>query len=174
MMDLSLQIPPLHTARLTLRGPMASDLPAYVAYCASERSRFVRGPYDAAQAFDKLAAMIGHWSIRGFGRYVITLDGAPIGHAGPLQCEDGTEPELTWSLWRGDMEGHGYATEAARAVWAHLSDDLGWDEIKMFILPDNHGSLRVADRIAATRTTEPAPEWYPGALTYRLLRERAA
>ena len=35
----------LTTDRLVLRHPQASDLPAYTAYCTSDRSRFVRGPF---------------------------------------------------------------------------------------------------------------------------------
>ena len=161
----------LTTDRLTLRQPQAGDLPAYTAYCASDRARFVRGPFTAPEAFDKLAAMIGHWTLRGFGRYVIEHRGAPIGHVGPMQLGDTSAPELTWTLWDGAAEGHGFATEAAKRVRDHLLTDLGWPELIILVQPDNMPSRRLADRIGANLTDDPAPDWYPGCLTYRLTAE---
>jgi len=157
----------LDTARLHLRPPQASDLPAYTAYCASDRSRFVRGPFSAAEAFDKFAAITGHWTLRGYGRYVMTRQGHPIGHVGPLHLDTAEPAEMTWTLWDAGSEGQGYATEAARSVWAHLCA-AGWDEMIIRIQPDNHGSVAIARRIGAVQTDETAPDWYPGALTFRL------
>ena len=164
----------LTTARMTLRMPRASDLPAYTAYCASDRTRFVRGPFTAPQAFDKYAAIAGHWALRGFGRYIMERGGTPIGHVGPMQLDETQPPELTWTLWDAAYEGHGYATEGARAVRDHLFGDLHWTRMIIYVLPDNTGSARIAERIAATLTDAPAPDWYPGCLTYRLLAEVAA
>lgn len=161
----------LHTERLTLRRPEPSDLPAYTAYCASERSHFVRGPFTAPQAFEKLATMAGHWILRGYGRYIMVRDGAPIGHVGPLHLGDTSAPEFTWTLWDGAYEGQGLATEAARAVKQHLLVENGWPEMVILIQPNNHASRAIADRIGAKITDAPAPEWYPGCLTYRLRAE---
>lgn len=161
----------LQSKRLTLRKPQASDLASYVRFFASERSHFLRGPVSAAEAFDKLAAMIGHWEIRGFGRYVIEHEGHPIGHAGPLAIEDPETPELTWSLWQAEAEGHGYATEALQAVSQHLLDDQGWAALTILIQPDNLPSRRLAERLGAVATDAPAPDWYAGAMTYQLTAE---
>ncbi len=158
----------LNTERLHLRRPQAADLPAYTAYCASDRSAFVRGPFTAVEAFDKFASIIGHWTLRGFGRYVIELNGAPIGHVGPLAMDDIDPPEFTWTLWDGTAEGHGFATEAALRVRDHLFGDLGWPQMVIRIMPDNKGSIRIAERIGATLMDEPAPDWYAGSVTYRL------
>lgn len=158
----------LTTDRLTLRQPDYRDLAPYTAYCTSDRSRFTGGPFDAVQAFDKLAAMIGHWTLRGFGRYTIMLGEQSIGHVGPLAMDDSHAPEMTWTLWDPAAEGHGYATEAARRVQAHLFDDLGWTDLIIRILPDNHGSRAIAERVGARLTDEPAPAWLEGALTYRV------
>ncbi|MCV3271783.1 GNAT family N-acetyltransferase [Roseobacter sinensis] len=160
--------PTLTTARLTLRMPKATDLPAYTAYCASERSRFVRGPFTAQEAFDKFAAIIGHWTLRGFGRYVMEYEGRAIGHVGPLAVVTDTPPELTWTLWDGTFEGRGFATEAAQAVKTHLFEDLGWPEMLVLVQPENIGSRRIAEKVGARKTDEDAPAWYPGCLTYRL------
>lgn len=164
----------LSTPRLTLRTPEAGDLPAYTAYCASDRSRFVGGPYSAVQAFDKMAAMIGHWSLRGFGRYVIEVDGRAAGHVGPLQMDDSHAPEMTWTLWDAAHEGHGYAHEAAKTVASHLMEDQGWRELVIRIMPDNTPSRRLAEKLGAVLTDDPAPHWMPDATTYWLRKGEAA
>ncbi|MEL7098046.1 MAG: GNAT family N-acetyltransferase [Pseudomonadota bacterium] len=159
----------LSTARLTLRKPLAGDVPAYTAYCMSDRAGFVGGPFTEAQAFEKYCAMAGHWALRGYGRYVMVHNGAPIGHVGPLGIDAG-QPEMTWTLWDGAAEGKGLATEAATAVWDHLRAQ-DWPEMIIRILPDNAASIAIARRIGATQTDEAAPAWYEGALTFRLRRE---
>lgn len=164
----------IDTARLSLRKPEAGDLPAYQAYCASDRSRFVKGPFSPEQAFEKLAAMIGHWELRGFGRYVIRHQDQSVGHVGPLALSDAEAPEMTWTLWRDDVEGKGFATEAARAVSDHLIGDCGWPQMIIRVLPENTGSVRIAERLGARRTDEAAPAWYPGAITFRLEGAAAA
>jgi len=160
----------ISTERLTLRRPGRDDLAAYTAFCASPRSVFVKGPFPASRAFEKLATMVGQWALRGFGRYVMVLDDAPIGHVGPLSYCDNTTPELTWTLWDGAQEGRGFATEAARAVARHLFDDLNWDQLDILVLPDNNGSIRVAQKLGAALTDRPAPDWYQGCHTYELRR----
>ncbi len=164
----------LSTPRLTLRMPQAADLPAYTAYCASARSRFVRGPFTEQEAFDKFAAIIGHWTLRGFGRYVMEHQNRPIGHVGPFASVSDAAPELTWTLWDGTCEGQGLATEAAQAVKTHLFDDLGWSEMVVLVQPDNIGSRRIAEKVGARKTYDAAPAWYPGCLTYRLTAQTPA
>lgn len=160
----------LITPRLILRQPKPADLPAYTAYCGSERSVFAGGPFDAIKAFEKFCAMIGHWAMRGFGRYVMERGGEPIGHVGPLALTKDT-PELTWTLWDGSVEGQGYASEAAHATARHLLVDCGWDELQINILEENHASKAVADRIGARPSNRRAPNWYPDAVVYDLTSE---
>jgi len=164
----------ISTPRLTLRAPEAGDLGAYTAYCASDRSQYVGGPYNAVQAFDKLAAMIGHWPLRGFGRYVITHDTGPVGHVGPLQMDDSHAPEMTWTLWDGAHEGQGFASEAADAVRQHLLDEQHWPELIIRIMPNNTASRRLAEKLGAKLSDDPAPHWMPNAVTYWLRRGEAA
>lgn len=159
----------LTTNRLILRQPVIADLPAYVSYCASPRTEFVGGPFDAAKAFEKFAAMSGHWALRGFGRYVMVKDDHPIGHVGPLQPDDSQDPEFTWTIWDGEHEGHGLAIEAAKVVRQHLLTDCGWDRMIVHVMPDNGRSCRIAERLGAQLLDEPAPSRYPDALTYHLM-----
>jgi len=144
-----LAIPPLTTDRLTLRGFEARDYPAYRAYYTGPRTSGVGGPLPVAQVFQRFCAMIGHWQMRGFGRFAITLTGEDVafGHAGPMQHGDG-ETEMTWTLWDGAREGFGYATEAAGATLQHFFSN-GRETILAFIEADNAASLRVAERLGA-------------------------
>ncbi len=163
----------LVTARLVLRRPEAGDFPAYAAYCTSDRARFVGGPFDATRAFEKFAAMAGHWDLRGFGRYVMTCENEPIGHVGPLQLMIDEPPEMTWTLWDGALEGKGLAREAASAVTAHLLDDLGWQTVILRIAADNAPSRQLAERLGAVPCDIPAPAWMPDVVTYRLAQVAA-
>ena len=53
--------------------------------------------------------------------------------------------------------GHGYATEAARAVLAFAFDELGLDEVISFTTAENVRSQRVMERIGMTR--DPADDF---------------
>lgn len=141
----------LLTQRTVLRMPRAGDLAAYTAYCLSDRTAFTGGPFTAQAAFDKFAAMLGHWQIHGFGRWVIEFNGEPVGHVGPLQQVDAPMPELTWTLWAAGHEGKGLASEAAGAAARHLLADCGWPALAILIDPRNTASIRVAQRLGATR-----------------------
>ncbi len=160
--------PVLTTKRMRLRKPDAGDMAAYTAYCTGPRTKFAGGPFSEVQAFEKLCEMAGQWVMRGYGRYVMELDGRAIGHVGPLHVDSSQLPEFTWTLWDGTLEGQGYPTEAAIEVRRHLFNDLGWSEMIVRIMPDNKGSRRIAEKIGATLTDEPAPAWFAGCLTYRL------
>ncbi|WP_146346196.1 GNAT family N-acetyltransferase [Falsiphaeobacter marinintestinus] len=164
----------LKTERLTLRPIAAEDLDAFRAYCLSDRTQFVGGPTDSIRAFEKFAAMAGHWPLRGFGRYVIDLDGHGIGHAGPMQLDDNDVPELTWSLWSKDVEGQGYATEAVLCILDHVLNDLRWTDLIARVHHDNVASLAVARRANGMLDTQAAaPDWLPQSVTFRFFQEAA-
>lgn len=167
----------LETERLILRRPEAADLPFYAAYCAGPRTRFVGGPVDAARAFEKFCAMVGHWAVRGFGRFVfLARSGSrPLGHAGALRIDAGEPAELTWTIWDGRDEGHGYAGEAAAAARDHFFVLTGEARAVARIARENAASRRLAERIGgALDEAAPAPPWMPGAVTYRFARGDAA
>ena len=159
----------LETPRLTLRPPERADLPAYRAYCQSDRTRFTGGPYSAVQAFDKLAAMIGHWDIRGFGRLVLCnrSTGRPLGHVGALQMLDDSVPEMTWTIWSGADSGQGFAQEAASAYLTHAKDALPFTTLLARIMPENSASRRLAVRLGGVLDKgASSPTWMPDALTF--------
>ncbi|TCO74248.1 GNAT family N-acetyltransferase [Rhodovulum euryhalinum] len=143
-------IPTIRTARLTLRAPGPQDVAPMAAFYASERSRFVGGPKDAEGAWRQLAAEIGHWTLRGYGHWIVeeTATGTACGMVGLWNPEGWPEPELGWDLFDG-FEGRGYATEAALAAREHAYGTLGWRTAISLVHPENTASARVADRLGA-------------------------
>ena len=73
---------------------------------------------------------------------------------------DDPAPELGWML-APEHRGQGYATEAARALRDHGLTLL--PDLFSYIRADNAASLRVAERLGATRV--PCP--FPDAVAYR-------
>jgi RimJ/RimL family protein N-acetyltransferase len=143
-------IPTLHTERLILRAPTQADFLPFRDFYASERSHFVGGPLTAELAWRMLAMEIGHWALKGFGRFLVAdrASGLAVGVVGPFCPHGWPEPELGWDLFDG-FEGRGYATEAALATrdWAY--DTLGWTTAISLVKPANTASARVAERMGA-------------------------
>ena len=150
-----LSVPRLETERLILRAPCAEDFPAFAAFYASDRSRFVGGPAPAEQAWRFLATELGHWPLRGYGRWAVEekSTGALAGIIGPWNPEGWPAPELGWDLMNG-FEGKGYATEAAIAARAYAYDVLGWPTAISLVVPENTASARLAERLGCTRDGE--------------------
>ena len=150
-MTLVHEIPVLTTDRLTLRAPGPQDFETLAAFYASDRSGFVGGPMSEEQTWRALAAEIGHWSLRGYGRFSIdeTSTGAFVGMVGPWNPHGWPEPELGWDLMNGH-EGKGFATEAARATRDYAYETLGWETAISLVAIGNDGSARVAERLGAT------------------------
>lgn len=140
----------IETERLRL-GPLGEY--AFQAMCdfyASDRSRHVGGPADAETTWRYLATELGHWALRGYGRFGVTEKdtGAFVGMIGPWNPEGWPEPEIGWDLMNG-FEGKGYATEAARACLDFAYGTLGWTTAISLVAKDNHASRRVAERLGA-------------------------
>ncbi|KAJ54715.1 acetyltransferase [Actibacterium mucosum KCTC 23349] len=146
-------IPTLTTERLTLRGPDARDIPFLRDFYASDRSKFVGGPKTAEDAWRQLATEIGHWTLCGYGRWIVEADGVQVGLIGLWNPEGWPEPEIGWDLFDG-AEGKGYATEAARAARDYAYGTLGWSTAISLVAPGNDGSARVAERLGAVKETE--------------------
>lgn len=141
-------IPVIETERLRLRGPEARDFEAYAAFRGSERARILGGPFTRAQAFDQLCAIIGHWTLRGYGRWLVAdrETDEPLGIVGLFYPEDWPEPEIAWSLFEA-AEGRGIAEEAARASRDYAYDTLGWTTAISLIDPENIRSVALAQRL---------------------------
>jgi ribosomal-protein-alanine N-acetyltransferase len=134
----------LATARLRMRAPREGDGAAIFAAYASDpvATRYMGWPRHAAvtasHAFVTLA--IAEWTTHGCGTYLIERDGALIGSTGlhllgPVGAATGYI--LTPTAW-----GHGYATEACRAMIA-LGRDLGIPRIEASCHTAHRASVRV-------------------------------
>ncbi|MGC9420706.1 MAG: GNAT family N-acetyltransferase [Rhodovulum sp.] len=167
-MTIEIRCPVLETERLVLRGPNARDFPVLRAFYASDRSRFVGGPKSAEDAWRQLATEIGHWTLRGYGRWVAEekASGAAAGLIGLWNPEGWPEPEIGWDLFEG-FEGKGYATEAARAARDHAYGVMGWSTAISLVAPENTPSARVAERLGAQPERTLALERFGTVTIYR-------
>ncbi|MEM6596308.1 MAG: GNAT family N-acetyltransferase [Pseudomonadota bacterium] len=162
-MSVTFQTPTLETERLILRGPKPSDADAFVAAYAEERMKFAGGPKGAREAWNFFGLEIGHWVMRGYGMFVVTLktDDTPLGIVGHWHPNTWPETEVGWVLFSDALEGAGYVTEAARACVDHAWHVLKWDSVVSYIDPQNARSIGVAERLGAAvdpDAVQPKPE----------------
>lgn len=144
-------IPTLHTDRLTLRAPRADDFETYAAFRASERAKMLGGPFTRAQAFDQFCNLVGHWTLRGYGRWLVAdrETDEPLGIVGLLCPETWPEPELAWSVF-APAEGRGIAYEAAVAARAYAYEHCGLGPLISLVATENTRSAALAKRLGAT------------------------
>lgn len=147
---MSVDIPVIETERLILRAPRLEDLGPLAEFRESERARSVGGPFPAGTSFTALCALAGHWQLRGFGRWIVTLKGddTALGVVGPFHPDDWPEPEIAWTVFDG-AEGRGIAFEAAAAARAWAYATLGWTRAVSLVDPANTRSVALARRLGA-------------------------
>ncbi|WP_424969856.1 GNAT family N-acetyltransferase [Dinoroseobacter sp. S76] len=152
MTGTTLHIPTLETERLILRAPRNADAGAYGAFLESPRSAGVGGPYKASDAFDRMCNTVGHWYLRGYGRWMIAdrETDAALGICGPYFPETWPEPEIAWTVFDG-AEGRGIAFEAVTAARRWAYETLGWDSTISLIIAGNTRSFALAERLGCTR-----------------------
>ncbi|MQQ08624.1 GNAT family N-acetyltransferase [Epibacterium sp. SM1979] len=150
-------IPTLETPRLILRGPTAEAYPNFEATFASYRSRFMGGPLNAYESWMLFAAEIGHWQVRGFGMWMIhdKHTDETYGMAGGWQPAGWPEAEIAWIIWPG-AAGKGYALEATNAARHYFYETMGWQTAVSYIDPKNLDSIRLAERLGATKDHDAA------------------
>jgi len=163
-------IPTLETERLILRAPKFEDFGPLSAFYADDRSKFVKdGEMTPDKCWRTLAHIAGHWMLRGYGLFVLTLKGddAPLGVAGAFHPIEHPERELGWSLWAAEHEGHGYITEAMIACRNYVYGTHKWTTAVSYIDPENTASIKVAERLGCVLDeTAKSPANYP-CLVYR-------
>lgn len=152
----------IETQRLILRKPIIDDIDALIDFYVSKRSSMAGGNVSYAEAVTRAYAMFGHWAHRSYGLFSITLkdDDTALGMAGPYFPPGRPETEIGWILFEG-AEGHGYATEAAKACVDFVREELKWNEIVHYIDAENIASIAVAERIGAqldTDAIQPKPD----------------
>jgi RimJ/RimL family protein N-acetyltransferase len=150
----------LITERLVLRPVTAGDHAALLAHWTQpdvRRFLFDGAALSAAEVAETIEESIGHFAARGFGIWLIEL-GSGTGQAGTaagLAGTAGLRPleesglEIFYSLAPGAW-GHGYATEAARAVVEYGLGPLGLPEVLAEVDVGNAASVAVVKRLGMT------------------------
>jgi ribosomal-protein-alanine N-acetyltransferase len=136
------------TPRLILRVPREADVPDLVAGLNDLRVTTMLGmvthPYRRADAQDYLARVRASAAAGEGVHAVIERNGRVIGgmsiNAIPGRCRFGYW--LARPVW-----GHGYATEAGRALLAYGFDELGLRLIRSGVYVDNRASMRVQHKL---------------------------
>jgi RimJ/RimL family protein N-acetyltransferase len=146
-----IEIPTLTTDRLLLRPFRDEDLDTYAEICADPEVMRYLGDgkvLSRAEAWRQMAFIVGHWQLKGFGLWAVEekATGALIGRAGLLHPEGWPGFEVGWTLGR-QWWGKGYATEAARTALRYAFEKLDRDHVISLIRPENHPSIRVAERL---------------------------
>jgi RimJ/RimL family protein N-acetyltransferase len=106
-------------------------------------------------AWRSMAAILGHWRLLGYGMFAIELKatGELVGRAGFLDPPGWPGFEVGWVLGRRHW-GKGYAVEAARPCVDYAFRVLERSRVISLIRPDNHRSIRVAERLGERLTGE--------------------
>ena len=143
----------LSTERLVLRPVMADDHAAVLAHWTQpdvRRFLFDGAALSGVEVAETIEESIGDFAARGFGVWLIELGSATglIGTAG-LRPLGSSGLEIFYSLAPGAW-GHGYATEAARAVVEYGLGPLGLPEVLAEVDEGNAASVAVVRRLGMT------------------------
>lgn len=144
-----MQIPQIETERTLLRGWRQEDLQAYARWMADpEVTLYVGGQLDLDEAWRRMALLIGHWHLRGYGPWAVErkADGMLLGRVGLWNPEGWPGIEVGWTLQR-EAWGQGYAQETARAAIGWAWEHLDIPELISVIDPRNTASVKVAERL---------------------------
>jgi len=142
----------LETQRLILRHLTLDDA-AFMQVLVNDPTwlrfigdRGVRSIDDAREYLRKGA--IASYAQHGFGLYMTELkDGAqPIGICGLVKRDTLPDVDVGFALLP-QFAGHGYAGEAASAVMELARQKFGLTRVVAITNPDNHGSIRVLEKI---------------------------
>lgn len=147
-----MNLPVLFTERLMLRPLDGTDWEPWAAFHADpETMTHLGGVQPREVAWRSLCGMAGAWMIRGYSMFSVIerATGAWVGRVGPHQPEGWPGTEVGWGVARA-FAGRGYAYEAAAAAIDYAVEVLGWQEVIHTIAPDNHRSIRLAERLGST------------------------
>jgi len=143
----------LTTERLVLRPVTAHDHAALLAHWTEpdvRRFLFDGATLSAAEVAETIEDSARDFAVGGYGVWLIGEEHGTglVGTAGLRPLED-LGLEIFYSLAPGSW-GHGYATEAARAVVEHALGPLGLPEVLAEVDEGNAASVAVVKRLGMT------------------------
>lgn len=161
----------IETERLILREiDPGRDFEAWAKSMADEDTVRYLGtkPMNRAEAWRSMAAVIGHWSIRGYGFFSLESkdSGEWVGRVGPWYPEGWPGTEVGWTI-SPDHLRKGYASEAARASIDYAFSTLGWSRVIHVILEGNTPSMALAEKLGSTLIR--AEQGLPGVTDQKVL-----
>lgn len=159
-------IPTLHTDRLTLRPYLRGDFDAYAAFMASDRAIHMDGPLNRDTSWTWFTNDVATWALYGFGTLAIETNGALAGGVGLVHPPHFPEPECGWFIYDG-FAGHGFATEAGRAIIDHTFATTSLTTIVSYISEANTASIRIAESLGAVLDKDAKAPEDMGTLVYR-------
>jgi len=107
---------------------------------------------DHATTWRAMASAMGHWALRGYGQWVLTLkdSGERIGRAGLYNPEGWPGLEVGYVI-APEHQGRGFATEAAGTALRHAREVLQAPRVISLIRTGNVRSQRVAEKLGGGR-----------------------
>lgn len=139
----------LETARLALRPVAANDI-GFAAELFARPELTAHRPDPRPDSRDAVVARLeadgAHWAQHGFGRWLLSADGVPVGLGG-LTVKEGVDGlNLSYHL-HPDHWGKGYATEFARTALDVAFGPLQAPRVVGLVRPANPASRAVLERL---------------------------
>lgn len=141
------------TARLVLRRPTMADLDAMHAYASDPAvTKYMGWPRHESRETTRAFVVMRdeEWNARGTGTFLVEKDGVVIGSTGLHTYDDA--PAATGYIIARPHWGHGYATEATRAM-IDLARSRGYPRVEAGCHPDNVASIRVLEKCGLRHET---------------------
>ena len=141
----------LETERLNFRQWRTDDFDAFRQYFSNgELARFVGGKKSPEEAWRLMATYIGHAVLRGYGYPAVETktDQRLVGTIGLWKSDPWPETELGYWLLP-EMQGKGYAAEAAKTVLEYAFKKLQLATVVSYIDAANTPSIRLAEKLGA-------------------------
>lgn len=146
----------LQTKRLRFRQWREADFEPFANYFADEeKAKYVGGQKSREEAWRLMATYIGHYNLKGYGYMAVEEKSSNklVGCVGLWKSEPWPELELGYWLLN-EMQGKGYATEAAAKVKDYAFQTLQVKTFVSYIDPKNESSKRLAIRLEAIYETD--------------------
>lgn len=153
--------PVLTTDRLILRETRLEDFEPSVTLWSDETVvRHISGvPSSRSDSWGRLIRLPGLWALLGYGYWSVIEreSGRFVGQAGLADFKREMTPSIegvpeAGYVFSPDCHGKGYATEAMTAILGWADEVLQAEQTCAIINPDNHASIRVAQKLGFDRS----------------------